>query len=215
MARAHYHTTCHFGPQQPLTLFPPRSGSAEASDAAGNARPSGGRPMGWRCVQQPAARLVSRSAAAVVAPLVGTPFLSLIHSLSLCLSCWCPPLKARIIAWSRWPTQASSHQSGKVGQGGLGLSRFGCRRICARVNNDITSSNSGCVAYQMRLPPLPHGCRSKEIPPPHPSSVPSISHTVEPMPRVPTLRVCHHPALICCHVLPLVATSSRPLNHLL
>jgi hypothetical protein len=74
LARAHYHTTCHFGPQQPLILFPPHSGSAEASDAAGNARPSGGRPMGWRCVQQPAARLVSWSAVAVVAPLVGTPF---------------------------------------------------------------------------------------------------------------------------------------------
>lgn len=74
LARAHYHTTCHFGPQQPLILFPPHSGSAEASDAAGNARPSGGRPMGWRCVRQSAARLVSWSAVAVVAPLVSTPF---------------------------------------------------------------------------------------------------------------------------------------------
>jgi hypothetical protein len=57
------------------------------------------------------------------------------------------------------------------------MSRFGCWRICAQMNNDITSSNSGCVAYQMRLLPFPI---SKGIPPPHPSSIPSISHTVEP-----------------------------------
>lgn len=34
-----------------------------------------------------------------------------------------------IIAWSRWPTQASSHQSGKVGQGGPA-----CRALAAGVS---------------------------------------------------------------------------------
>jgi hypothetical protein len=49
------------------------------------------------------------------------------------------------------------------------------------MNNDITSSNSGCVAYQMRLPPFPMDDRPKGIPPPHPSSILSISHIVEPI----------------------------------
>ena len=208
------HTTCHFA------LYNPSFSSRRIQAQLKRAMRRGMRGLraagqwGW----QPAARLFSWSAVAVVAPLVGTPFLSLTHSLTHSLALALPlllvpsrsPLGASIIAWCR-----SSHQSGKVGQGGLpqlGLSRFGCLRICAQMNNDITSSNYGLRGLSDAAAAMVSHLRIRAAS--QALATPWSKPTL--FPRVPTLRVCHHPALICCHVrLPLVATSSRPLSHLL
>lgn len=84
LARAHYHTTCHFGPHNP-------SFSAEAGDAAGNARPLGGRPMGL--VARPAASsqivLLERCCCRRTARWHSLS-LSLSLSVSHSLPYWCP-----------------------------------------------------------------------------------------------------------------------------